>query len=98
MVEFPGLVPLLIDAADFTGKEIQWIEGYDEGLTEAEKLNKPAVLVLYADWCAFCKKLFSTTLVDPRIKMMKDDFVWVKVNSDKQKEYPPASDHDRCYG
>ncbi|MEA1946816.1 MAG: thioredoxin family protein [Thermodesulfobacteriota bacterium] len=76
----------LTKAASFAGKEIQWIEDYDKGLTAAEKLNKPAVLVLYTDWCSYCKKLFKTTLVDPRIKMMKDDFVWVKVNSGKQKE------------
>jgi thioredoxin-related protein len=74
----------LTKAADFAGKKIQWIEAYDKGLAAAEKLNKPAVLVLYATWCGYSKKMFNTTLLDPRIKMMKDDFVWVKVDSHKQ--------------
>lgn len=75
----------LTKASRFAGMDIQWIENYDEGLDRAEKANKPTVLVLYADWCGYCKKLFNNTLVDPRIKMMRDIFVWVKVNSDKQK-------------
>lgn len=71
-------------AADFAGKVIPWIEDYEQGLTAAEALQKPAVLVLYADWCGYSKKLFNTTLADPRIKMMQNDFVWVKVDSHKQ--------------
>ena len=79
-----GLIGLS-KASRFAGMEIDWIEDYDMGLEAAEESNKPAVLVLYADWCSYCKKLFNTTLVDPRIKMMHDDFVWVKANSDKEK-------------
>jgi FKBP-type peptidyl-prolyl cis-trans isomerase 2 len=77
----------LTKASGFKGKELNWIEDFDAGLAAAKTQSKPAVLVLYADWCKFCKKLFNTTLQDPRIKMMKDDFVWVKINSAKQKEY-----------
>lgn len=72
--------------ADFAEMDIEWIEDYEEGLAAAEKLDKPAVLVLYADWCGYCKKLINNTLVDPRIKMMRDEFVWVKINSDKERE------------
>jgi FKBP-type peptidyl-prolyl cis-trans isomerase 2 len=75
----------LAKASRFAGMEIDWIEDYYAGLEAAEEHNKPTVLVLYADWCSYCKKLFNTTLVDPRIKMMHDDFVWVKANSDKEK-------------
>lgn len=76
----------LTKAEEFAGKDIQWIEDYNEGLAAIEALNKPAVLLLYADWCGYCKKMQNNTLVDPRIKMMSDDFVWIRVNSDKQKE------------
>lgn len=61
-----------------------WVEAHDRGLAEAKKLDRPAVLVLYADWCSFCKRLFAETMQDPRVKNLKDRLVWVKVNSDKE--------------
>jgi FKBP-type peptidyl-prolyl cis-trans isomerase 2 len=73
-------------ANEFGSMAIHWIEDYEKGMQAVEEKKKPAVLVLYAEWCQYCKKLESTTLVDPRIRMMKNDFVWIKVDSDKQKE------------
>jgi FKBP-type peptidyl-prolyl cis-trans isomerase 2 len=66
--------------------DIEWIEDHETGLEMARKQNKPVVLLLYAEWCSYCKKLAETTLTDPRIESMRDDFVWIKVDSDKQ--YP----------
>ncbi|MFO7740423.1 MAG: thioredoxin family protein [Desulfatiglandaceae bacterium] len=76
----------LTKAAEFSDLNIQWIEDYEKGMQAIEEMKKPAVLVLYADWCGYSKKLFDTTLQDPRIKMMKDDFVWVKVDSHEQSD------------
>jgi thiol:disulfide interchange protein len=64
--------------------QIQWVEDYDKGIALAREQGKPAVLVLYADWCGFCKKLFGETLQDPRVKSFNDRFVWIKVNSDSE--------------
>ncbi|MFO7740463.1 MAG: thioredoxin family protein [Desulfatiglandaceae bacterium] len=75
----------LTKANEFSNMAIQWIEDYEKGMQAIEEMKKPAVLVLYADWCGYSKKLFNTTLQDPRIKMMKDDFVWVKVDSHEQR-------------
>jgi thiol-disulfide isomerase/thioredoxin len=68
-------------------RQITWIEKYDAGLIEAKKEGKPAVLLLYADWCSWCKKFQDETVQDPRIIAMQDKFVWIKVNSDKQKDF-----------
>jgi FKBP-type peptidyl-prolyl cis-trans isomerase 2 len=68
-------------------KEPQWQEEHDAALAQAKKDGKPAVLVLYADWCGFCKKLFSETIPDPRIRAMGDRFTWIKINSDKLTDY-----------
>jgi FKBP-type peptidyl-prolyl cis-trans isomerase 2 len=76
----------LTKASTFRDKTVQWLEGLDQALAEAKTADKPVVLVLYADWCGFCKKLFNETVVDPRVKVLKDRFVWVKVNSEKEKE------------
>jgi thioredoxin-like negative regulator of GroEL len=40
-------------------------------------------MVLHAEWCGYCKKLFSETMPDPRITTLRDRFTWIKVNSDK---------------
>ncbi len=72
-------------ASAFKDREIVWIEDREEGLALAGRLGKPVVLVLYADWCNFCKRLFDETLQDPRIKAVGEDYVWVRVNSDKDK-------------
>jgi FKBP-type peptidyl-prolyl cis-trans isomerase 2 len=61
---------------------IFWFEDHDEGLRFSEEYEMPAVVVLYADWCQWCKKLFDETLTDPRVTMFSDDFEWIMANSD----------------
>ncbi len=74
-------------AARLDSLQIQWVEDYDKGIALAREQKKPAVIVLYADWCGFCKRFFTQTIQDPRIKTFNDRFVWIKVNSDTQKKY-----------
>lgn len=63
--------------------EIPWLEDHDKGLEQAKQQHKPMVAVLYAEWCGYSKKLFAETLADPRIKFLKDDFIWVKADSSR---------------
>ena len=74
-------------ASELTGVQIPWIEDHDEGLASAKATGRPAVLVLYADWCQWCKKLLTESFPDPRIRELKDRLVWIKVNSDRLKGY-----------
>jgi FKBP-type peptidyl-prolyl cis-trans isomerase 2 len=66
---------------------IDWIDDHDAGLARAKQEGKPVFLILHADWCSWCKKTFSETLTDPRIMALKDRFIWVRVNSDKELKY-----------
>jgi FKBP-type peptidyl-prolyl cis-trans isomerase 2 len=74
-------------AAQLGSLQIKWVEDYDKGVALAREEQKPAVLVLYADWCGFCKRLFGETLQDPRVKTFNDRFVWIKVNSDADAKF-----------
>jgi FKBP-type peptidyl-prolyl cis-trans isomerase 2 len=74
-------------ASELDSLQIHWVEDHDKGIAQAGKEGKPAVLVLYADWCNFSKRLFGETFQDPRVRVLKDRFVWVKVNSDSQQKY-----------
>ncbi len=66
---------------------IEWQKNLKEAKEVARNRHKPVFLFLYADWCPWCKKLETDVLTDIRIKMLQDDFVWVKVNSDKEQNY-----------
>jgi FKBP-type peptidyl-prolyl cis-trans isomerase 2 len=74
-------------AADLKPVSIDWIENQDAGLAKAKKEGKPLFLLLYADWCHWCQKTRDETLTDPRIGNLKDKFVWMKLNSDKEQKY-----------
>ena len=69
-------------ASEFAGIELGWIEDHDQGCDIAYKAKKNTVIMLYADWCGWCEKMFSETFEDPRIKRLADQFVWIKANSD----------------
>jgi len=62
-----------------------WQEGLDAALAAAKKAGRPALLLLYADWCSWCKKLQNETFVDPRVAIRRDRLDWIKVNSEKDK-------------
>ncbi|OPY77391.1 MAG: Thiol:disulfide interchange protein DsbD precursor [Syntrophorhabdus sp. PtaU1.Bin058] len=80
------LVSMTKASAVAASANIPWIENHDEGLAAAKGEKKPAVMVLYADWCGWCKRLLNETIPDPKIAAFRDQFVWIKVNSDKQKD------------
>jgi len=77
----------VVRAAELKTKPVEWIEEHEKGLAKAKEEGRPALLVLHADSCGYCKKLFEETIPDPRIGRLSDKFVWVKVNSDKEKKY-----------
>ncbi|MCK5229972.1 MAG: thioredoxin family protein [Desulfobulbaceae bacterium] len=71
----------------FKEMTLPWIEDHDKALENSQEQEKPSVLVLYADWCSFCKRVFSETFSDPRILQLKDQFVWARVDSDINSEF-----------
>ena len=87
--------PLILDlevvsttrAAEIKTSPIDWFEEQEKGLAEAKKAGKPLFLLLYADWCGWCKKTMTETLPDPRIVRLRDKFVWMRLNSDKEQRY-----------
>jgi hypothetical protein len=88
-IDFDVEVVSLIKASAFKAP-LPWMEDHDQGLKAAESEKKNMMLVLYAGWCSWSKKLLTESLEDPRIKQMKDKFVWVKVDSDKEQVFKEA--------
>jgi len=77
----------LIKASAFKDVELTWLEDHDRAVKEAARVKKPVVLLLYADWCPWCQRLMNESFKDPRVKILKDRFVWAKVNSEKEVKY-----------
>lgn len=94
-LEVEVFVSSLTKAEEFRATKIPWIEDHGQGLETARAESKPAVLVLYASDCPWSRRLLTETLDDPRVKALKDGFVWIKVDSarhaDLQAVYEQAS-------
>ncbi len=53
---------------------------------DADKQNRPIVVSFGAVWCGWCRKMTYDTLTDPKVEKVADQFVWVKVDIDKEQE------------
>lgn len=58
----------------------------DEALAKAKLENKPLVLEFTAEWCAPCKQMERTTLVDSRVVELLKQVVFVRIDTDQQPE------------
>lgn len=76
-----------IPADSLAGNEIAWEKELDKGLDRARNEGKPVVMVLYAEWCSWCERFFNESIQDQRVKSRYDRYVWVKINSDVEKQF-----------
>lgn len=75
--------------------QIKWMYSLPEGLKAARKSSKLLMVDFYADWCGWCKKLDRETYTDREVIKLSNDFICVKVNTDKN---PEASQQYRVSG
>jgi thiol-disulfide isomerase/thioredoxin len=57
-----------------------------EEARKAAKAERPAVILFGASWCAWCRKMDVDTLADPKVTTIAGQFLWVKVDVDKDQE------------
>lgn len=70
--------------------DIFWVEDYDRAVEMSRKQKRPVFLLLYAEWCEWCGKLMAESLSDPRIRILRDRFIWARIDSDRSPEYAEA--------
>lgn len=61
-------------------RHIQWY-GYMDGLLEAKRQNKSVIIVVYAEWCGYCKR-YAKMFQDPAIVSAMEKVVAIKLDAD----------------
>jgi len=85
-----GTSTLFAQAPQTEGKEsvekINWMT-WDEAYKANQKEPKKIFIDIYTEWCGWCKKMDSSTFVDPSIvKEMNEDFYAVKFDAEQKEE------------
>lgn len=74
-----------VGAAPARPRSIDFHRTIDEA-RHASKSDQPLVLVFGATWCTWCHKLENDTLTDPKVMTAAGQFLWVKIDIDKEHE------------
>lgn len=68
-----------------SSSQIVWEPSLAEAQRKAADSGKPLVVDVGAEWCGWCKKLDKDTWPSPDVTAFTGDFVWVKVDDDRDK-------------
>jgi thioredoxin-related protein len=67
---------------DAEKNRVKWYS-YEDALIKARKENKYTMVLFYATWCKWCKKMEGETFTDPDVEaLLGSDFVSVKIDSE----------------
>ena len=69
------------------GDEIAWKE-YQDGLAQAKREGKPAIIIFYSESCSACKR-YKGVLQDKDVVEASEPFVMIRVNT---RQYPRLSE------
>lgn len=65
---------------------LTWYEDdYAAALACARASKRPLVVDMWAPWCHTCLSMSATVLVDPSLAPLADRFVWVALDTDREK-------------
>ena len=67
-----------------------WVQDEAEGLAQARREGRPAMIDFYADWCAACVELDRHTYSDPKVRERLRAFVSIKLDFTKDSEATQA--------
>jgi len=77
-------IPAAHAGGDWNDSGIKW-RGYEDGLAEAKKENKPVCLIFFTEWCPHCTR-YSGVFHDPKVVEKSKSFVMIRLDKDKNTE------------
>ena len=66
--------------------QIVWQTSLKEGLALAQRLNRPALVNVYADWCGYCTKLRREVYPTEEVRRAGARFVFIDINGEHHPE------------
>lgn len=70
---------------------LPWVHNSGEALATAQKSGQPVLITFYSNSCGWCRQFEKTTLADPKVQLLANKFVLVRLNVDE------ATDEARRY-
>lgn len=77
-----------VDTSAATGVKEGWHTSLEEGLAQALEEDKPVFLDFWATWCKNCLVMDDTTLKDPEVVALLDEFVKIKYQAERPDKSP----------
>ncbi len=80
---------------DWNVKDIRW-NSYSDGLEKLKASNEIGLVILYADWCATCKK-YSKLFKSEKIVSALKDITIIKANAEIEMQVKHLKEYDEKY-
>jgi thioredoxin-like negative regulator of GroEL len=71
-------------APQVAGGQLQFIDGYAQGLQRAQADHKPMLVFFTAEWCHFCHQMADEAFTSPQVITLAQQFVCVLVDADAE--------------
>jgi len=68
------------------GEGVSFTEDFNAAVLAAGQTRRSLVLYFSASWCQWCRKMDVTTFADRRVGGLAGQFIWVKIDADRQSE------------
>lgn len=73
------------------GDRIDWKFPLDEALKHSKEEGKPAMVIIWKNWCGACKKLRSSFELSGEIRELSKNFVMVNLRDEEEPKDPDYS-------
>lgn len=70
------------DAAD---SRLHFVRGYEAGLREAQREQRPMLVFFTAQWCQFCHEMADQVFTDQQVVQLGERFVCILVDADTER-------------
>jgi|GEM_PF-6704977 len=82
----PIILASLILATSVFAEKTEWLDHYDQALSNAKETSRPIFIDCFADWCLWCHRLEDEVYTDPAFEKFIQGFVPLRIDVEDQAE------------